>query len=436
MDGVLLLSSDASRTLRKYPLSHIARWALRGPSLVLYTRSPSDAGERAVTLAAASEAGAQTLLDTLTCCCMQMVELLQADADAEDAAATARARRPRGGLPDAPDVAWWEDADKAGWLQSQGDHIKTWRRRWHVLKDGWLFRFASPDDAARGGPHAASPKPRGVLDLTLVTDVGDGRDATGKANSIRLATSAGGAVCYVADSETDAVEWVSALDAAVARVLRALAGVDGGGGRQSNASTAAADWGSKLAAGYGAAAGGGGGGGGSAPPPPRATPHPPSVVTVDYGGGGSSAPPSAPVAPGASYGGYGGGYGGEGGIAAGGIAGVAGVVASGGRDAYTGFASTGAYPSLPADATINVAVPAYTPTAQPAAHTTQFGGGVPEPAYRVDPTPHHPPPPATAPPPSLPPPWQVHYTAEGAAYYFNAATRETQWHPPPSASLV
>ena len=421
MDGVLLLSSDAARTLRKYPLSHIARWALRGPSLVLYTRSPSDASERAVTLAAASEAGAQTLLDTLTCCCMQMVEMLQADADAEDAAASARARRPRGGLPDAADVAWWEDADKAGWLQSQGDHIKTWRRRWHVLKDGWVFRFASPDDAARGGPHAASPKPRGVLDLTLVTDVGDGRDATGKANSIRLATSAGGAVCYVADSETDAVEWVSALDTAVARVLRTLAGVDGGGGGKSDASAAAADWGVQA----GGRVWGGGGWRGwwwwrqraaAAPPPQRLVATPPSVVTIDYGGvGGTSAPPSAPVAPGSSYGGYGGGYGGDGGgIAASGIAGVAGVVPAGGRDSsYAGFASTGAYPSLPADATINVAVPAYTPTAQPAAHT-QFGGGVPEPAYRVDPQPP-PPPPATAPPPSLPPPWQVHYTAEGAS---------------------
>jgi hypothetical protein len=27
-----------------------------------------------------------------------------------------------------------------GWLQSQGDHIKSWRKRWFVLKDGFLFR--------------------------------------------------------------------------------------------------------------------------------------------------------------------------------------------------------------------------------------------------------------------------------------------------------
>ena len=38
--------------------------------------------------------------------------------------------------PQAPDnVHFWHQADKEGWLQSQGDKLKTWRRRWHVLKD-------------------------------------------------------------------------------------------------------------------------------------------------------------------------------------------------------------------------------------------------------------------------------------------------------------
>lgn len=40
MDGFLVLSSDGSRTLRKYPLHHISRWSMRGSSLILYTRSP------------------------------------------------------------------------------------------------------------------------------------------------------------------------------------------------------------------------------------------------------------------------------------------------------------------------------------------------------------------------------------------------------------
>ena len=27
-------------------------------------------------------------------------------------------------------VRFWVDADKEGWMQSQGEHLKTWRKRW------------------------------------------------------------------------------------------------------------------------------------------------------------------------------------------------------------------------------------------------------------------------------------------------------------------
>lgn len=35
-----------------------------------------------------------------------------------------------------------------------------------------------------------------------------------------------------------------------------------------------------------------------------------------------------------------------------------------------------------------------------------------------------------APPAMAPSEWQVHYTADGRAYYHNAATGVTQWEPP------
>lgn len=38
-------------------------------------------------------------------------------------------------LQNPEDVEFWHHSDKEGWLQSQGDKLKTWRRRWHVLKD-------------------------------------------------------------------------------------------------------------------------------------------------------------------------------------------------------------------------------------------------------------------------------------------------------------
>lgn len=73
LDGLFLLSPDnAQRTLRKFPLQHISRWALRGTRLVLYTRTPVDVEEQTVTLQA-DDRTICSVLDTLTCSCMQCV---------------------------------------------------------------------------------------------------------------------------------------------------------------------------------------------------------------------------------------------------------------------------------------------------------------------------------------------------------------------------
>ena len=94
----------------------------------------------------------------------------------------------------------------------QGDHIKTWRRRWFVLKQGYMFRFATPD-------VSPSTKPRGLVDLSKVSDVTPAKDATGRNNSLMLSTPTG-RVLYVADSETEQVEWLSAIEGAVNKIVR------------------------------------------------------------------------------------------------------------------------------------------------------------------------------------------------------------------------
>ena len=90
-------------------------------------------------------------------------------------------------LPTVDEVEFWKNPEKSGWLYSQGDVIKTWRRRWFVLKQGFLFRFAESD-------VKPASKPRGIVDLSLVTNVVDGREATGKPNSLKLSTATGGQV--------------------------------------------------------------------------------------------------------------------------------------------------------------------------------------------------------------------------------------------------
>ena len=75
LDGLFMLSPDGRRALRKYPLNHISRWALRGTSLVLYTKTPVDVEERTVTLTS-DDATIRDVLDTLTCSCMQCAPAL------------------------------------------------------------------------------------------------------------------------------------------------------------------------------------------------------------------------------------------------------------------------------------------------------------------------------------------------------------------------
>lgn len=96
--------------------------------------------------------------------------------------------------------------------------MKTWRRRFFVLKQGYLFRFASAD-------VDSSSKPRGIVSLKDVTDISDGHPTTGKRNSLKLSTAASH-ICYYADSETDMVEWMSALEKCLSEIVKRVAGVD------------------------------------------------------------------------------------------------------------------------------------------------------------------------------------------------------------------
>lgn len=122
-------------------------------------------------------------------------------------------------LPTADQVHFWSSPEKQGWMYSQGEHIRTWRKRWFVLKQGFLFRFSDPD-------VNSATKPRGIVDLSQVTDVTDGTNTTGRSNSVCLSTASGRNTCYICESETAQVEWISALEGSVARIVKIVAGVD------------------------------------------------------------------------------------------------------------------------------------------------------------------------------------------------------------------
>lgn len=457
LEGVVLKTTDGQRTLKKYPLNHISRWALRGTSLVLYTKTPVDVEERTVTLQA-GDSVIRSVLDTLTCSCMQMCELLQSGEQSGERAQAANSlsallsggSRKRAELPSQDEVEYWHKAEKSGWLQSQGEHLRTWRRRWFVLKQGFLFRFADQN-------VVASTKPRGIVDLSKVTDVVSGREATGKNNSITLST-ANGSVHYVADSETEQVEWFSALEGAVAKIVRAVAGLEEEDStpavdNRSSSSGKDRDWANQLEKGFASVSKGSSG----------RTDGNAMVNIVGYSG--ATAPPAARRSD--SYNADNGNYGGT--ISYGQIDGIAGVVRDEPRSSNNVQVSYPAYPTLqpltsdpPA---INYNQYTQPPQqdyngydqasfyqqpyvqqqsqsqAQPQQHQQpqsqpyqDLHGSQPQ--YGVSPYGQQPAQALTSYQAAAPPvnldggAWQTHYTAEGRPYYFNPSTNVTQWDTP------
>lgn len=439
LEGFLVHSMGGS-CLRKYPLHHISRWSMRNGGggsdrLVLYTRSPVDVEDRSVTLQG-DETTIRSVLDTLTCSCMQMAEMIQSGQGPDGAGQAAanslnallkKSKKPA--LLTADQVEFWHHPEKAGWMHSQGEHIKTWRKRWFVLKQGFLFRFASND-------VSSSSKPRGIVDLSTVTDVSDGSGATGRPNSIKVSTATG-YICYLCENETSQVEWISALEGAVARIVKLVAGVD----EEAEAAAAAKpkSWAEQLERTYASVGSssatrrGGSSGDGGGPSRSQMV----SIVSYDgpSGGAGGGARGGA-----SGRSGYGGGHsgGGSGGsdysyvtVDYGSIAGATAVpdtapaAASYGGGYGSGYGQQQQQQQPPSAAAYGYA-PQQEPQQQPGPGYGQQPGDGYGGANLMDAV--------TAPQAAQQGqsgnPWQVHYTAEGRPYFFNPHTGVTQWNAP------
>ncbi|WRX11808.1 Pleckstrin homology domain - like 1 [Theobroma cacao] len=69
-------------------------------------------------------------------------------------AATALTEKPN----DYDGVEFWSNPERTGWLTKQGEYIKTWRRRWFVLKQGKLFWFKESTITRGSRPRGVIPK--------------------------------------------------------------------------------------------------------------------------------------------------------------------------------------------------------------------------------------------------------------------------------------
>ena len=105
-------------------------------------------------------------------------------------------------------IEFWSNPERAGWLTKQGDYIKTWRRRWFILKQGKLFWFK---DSFSVSPSAT---PRGVIPVASCLTVKGAEDIVHKPCAFELST-ANSTMYFLAASEKEKEEWINSIGRAI-----------------------------------------------------------------------------------------------------------------------------------------------------------------------------------------------------------------------------
>ncbi|KAL2555672.1 Pleckstrin-like proteiny (PH) domain superfamily protein [Forsythia ovata] len=111
-------------------------------------------------------------------------------------------------------VEFWVNPERCGWLMKQGEYIKTWRRRWFVLKLGKLFWFKE-SDVTRGS------KPRGVIPVANCLTVKGAEDVLNRQFAFELSTRSE-TMYFIADSEKEKEDWINSIGRSIVQHSRSV----------------------------------------------------------------------------------------------------------------------------------------------------------------------------------------------------------------------
>eukprot|EP00898_Chlorokybus_atmophyticus_P004334 jgi/Chlat1/4901/Chrsp31S04910 len=121
-----------------------------------------------------------------------------------------------GGGRDTGNVEFWHHPERSGWLMKQGEYIKTWRRRWFVLKEGRIFWF-------KENTVTSMSKPRGVIQVDRCVSVKGAEDAINMPNAFEISTHDSTRPMYfIADTDKEKEEWINAVGRAIVRHSNSL----------------------------------------------------------------------------------------------------------------------------------------------------------------------------------------------------------------------
>jgi len=100
-------------------------------------------------------------------------------------------------------IEFWSNPERTGWLTKQGEYIKTWRRRWFVLKQGKLFWF-------KDSTITRASIPRGVIPVATCLTVKGAEDILHKPYAFELSSRAD-TMYFIADSDKEKEDWINSI---------------------------------------------------------------------------------------------------------------------------------------------------------------------------------------------------------------------------------
>ncbi|XP_047954752.1 pleckstrin homology domain-containing protein 1 [Salvia hispanica] len=118
------------------------------------------------------------------------------------------------GADDYDGVEFWGAPERAGWLTKQGEYIKTWRRRWFVLKQGKLFWF-------KESTVTRASRPRGVIPVADCLTVKGAEDVLHRQFAFELSTRSE-TMYFIADSEKEKEDWINSIGRSIVQQSRSV----------------------------------------------------------------------------------------------------------------------------------------------------------------------------------------------------------------------
>ncbi|KAJ4834679.1 Pleckstrin y domain-containing protein 1 [Turnera subulata] len=115
---------------------------------------------------------------------------------------------------DYKNIEFWSSPERAGWLTKQGDYIKTWRRRWFVLKQGKLLWF-------KDSHVSRASVPRGVIQVGKCLTVKGAEDVLNKPFAFELSTNQE-TMYFLADSEKEKEDWINSIGRSIVQHSRSV----------------------------------------------------------------------------------------------------------------------------------------------------------------------------------------------------------------------